>query len=103
ASRVDGPTYELHSTVYGLEVDDLDDYVSSRFAYVVVSSFNEKRYLSADAARRRPKSARFYRDIKIDPRFQVVYAVEPEMWQHVGPTITVYKVNAGAGSVAHES
>jgi hypothetical protein len=94
AARVEGPTYDLHSTVYGLEVEDLDYYVRSRFDYVIVSSFNEKRYASEIASREHPKSARFYHDIKIDPRFQAIYAVEPLMWQQVGPTITVYKVIA---------
>jgi hypothetical protein len=92
AERIEGPTYELHSTMYGLEVNDLDDYVRSCFSYVVVSSFNEKRYQTEAASHRHPKSARFYRDIKSDPRFRAVYSVEPIMWQQVGPTITVYKV-----------
>jgi hypothetical protein len=77
ADRIDGPTYELHSTMYGLEVDDLDTYVRSCFSYIVVSSFNEKRYATDAARQRHPKSARFYHDIKSDPRFQVVYEVRP--------------------------
>ena len=92
AQRIDGPTYDLHSTRYGLEVEELDEYVRSCFSYVVVSSFNEKRYLTEAATQRYPRSARFYRDIKADPRFHVVYAVEPIMWRQVGPTITVYQV-----------
>src|SRR5581483_1564503 len=92
AEHVGGPMYDLHSTVYGLEVDDLDQYVRSGFSYVIVSSFNEKRYTTDAAIRQHPKSARFYRDIKTDPRFQLVYTVEPIMWKQLGPTISVYKV-----------
>jgi hypothetical protein len=92
AERVDGPTYDLHSTVYGLEVEDLDYYVAASFDYIVVSSFNEKRYASEIAKRQHPNSARFYGGIKADPRFQAVYVVEPIMWRQVGPTITVYRV-----------
>jgi hypothetical protein len=92
AEQADGPAYNLHSTVYGLEVEHLDLYVRSCVPYVVVSSFNEKRYQTDAASRLHPKSARFYRDIKTDSRFQVVYAVGPVMWQQLGPTITVYKV-----------
>jgi 4-amino-4-deoxy-L-arabinose transferase-like glycosyltransferase len=92
ATRIAGPTYDLHSTVYGLDVQDLDYYVRECFNYVVVSSFNEKRYAGEDDARRHPKSAQFYRDIKVDPRFRAVYTVDALMWQHVGPRITVYKV-----------
>jgi hypothetical protein len=92
AARIQGPTYDLHSTVYGLEVEDLDYYVRSGFAYVVISSFNEKRYAAESARQQYPKSARFYRDIRTDPRFRLVYTIGPEMWKQVGPTITVYKV-----------
>ncbi len=92
AERITPPVYELHSTVYGLEVEALDHYVRSGFAYVVVSSFNEKRYATDDSARQHPESARFYRDIKTDPRFRVVYSIEPVMWRQLGPTITVYRV-----------
>ena len=77
---------------YGLEVEELDAYVRSCFSYVVVSSFNEKRYATDAARQRHPKSARFYHDIKSDPRFQVVYEVRPVIWRQVGPTITVYRV-----------
>jgi hypothetical protein len=94
ADRITGPTYELHSTMYGLEVEDLDHYVHGAFDYIVVSSFNEKRYASEAAASLHPASARFYRDIKTDPRFQAIYVVEPIMWRQVGPTITVYRVVA---------
>jgi len=105
ADQVSGPTYDLRSTVYGLEVDSLDEYVRMCLPYVVVSSFNEKRYQSEDASRLHPKSARFYRDIRTDPRFQVVYEVGPVMWQQLGPTITVYRVACGrsSGDIDHTS
>jgi 4-amino-4-deoxy-L-arabinose transferase-like glycosyltransferase len=105
AEQVNGPTYDLRSTVYGLEVDSLDQYVRMCVPYVVVSSFNEKRYQSEDASRLHPNSARFYRDIRTDPRFRVVYEVGPVMWQQLGPTITVYRVVCGrsSGDIDHTS
>jgi len=93
AERVSGPIYDLRSTVYGLEVDSLDGYVQSCVPYVIVSSFNAKRYESDVAQRLHPKSARFYRDIKTDRRFRVVYEIGPVMWKQLGPTITVYQVS----------
>lgn len=100
AERTSGPSYDLYSTVYGLEVEDLDYYVRSCFAYVVVSSSNEKRYATEAAAREYPKSARFYRDIKRDARFQLVYSIGPAMWKQVGPAISVYKVSCHTPGVA---
>lgn len=92
AEQVAGPTYELHSTMYGLEVEDLDYYVAHGFDYVVVSSFNEKRYEAEASRSRYPRSAAFYQQIRSDPRFRQVYAIEPLEWQRNGPTITVYEV-----------
>jgi hypothetical protein len=92
AERVEGPSYDLHSTVYGLDVEELDEYVRACVPYVVVSSFNEKRYQADAASQLHPKSARFYRDIKTDRRFRIIYEVGPVMWRQLGPTITVYEV-----------
>jgi len=105
ADQVPPPTYDLRSTVYGLEVETLDEYVRVCVDYVVISSFNEKRYASEAAISLHPKSARFYRDIKTDPRFQRIYEVGPVMWQQLGPTITVYRVLCGrpAAETEHTS
>jgi len=92
AARVTGPTYELHSTVYGLEVEDVDYYVREAFDYIVISSFDEQRYAAEADKRRYPKSARFYRDVKTDPRLRQVFTIAPALWRRSGPTLTVYAV-----------
>jgi hypothetical protein len=93
ARGMPGPRYDLHSTMYGLEVKSLDYYVDSCFDYVVISSFNEKRYESAAAQASYPDAVAFYREIRRDPRFTRVYEVQPAMWERVGPTLTVYQVS----------
>jgi hypothetical protein len=100
AERVDGPTYDLYSTMYGLEVEELDYYVRTCFDYIVVSSFNEKRYESEAEARAHPVSARFYDGIKTDPRFHLVYSVDPIVWKQLGPAIRVYRVTCQQGGPA---
>jgi hypothetical protein len=92
AASVSGPTYELHSTVYGLEVRDIDEYVRESFDYVVISSFNEKRYASEADRARYPKSARFYEQVRTDPRLHVVFSIEPALWRRSGPALTVYAI-----------
>lgn len=96
--QVRGPTYELHSTVYGLEVEDLDYYVRACFNYIIVSSYNEKRYASELNSTRFPKSARFYQQLKRDPRFRRVYSAAPTPWKNPGPAITVYALSPGCAS-----
>ena len=96
AASVSGPTYELHSTVYGLEVRDLDHYVRESFDYVVISSFNEKRYASEAERARYPESARFYEQVRRDPRLQAVFSIEPALWRRSGPALTVYAIRPDA-------
>ncbi len=90
--RVKGPTYRLHSTVYGLGVEDLNHYVEACFHYIIVSSYNSRRYDSEINRKRFPRSAEFYRGLNTDPRFHVVYSVAPIPWKRPGPMITVYRV-----------
>lgn len=92
--RIQGPRYDLYSTVYGLEVQSLDYYVDSCFDYVVTSSLNESRYTSEADRERFPASARFYEKLPTDERFEEVYRVGPVPWRSAGPTITVYRVRS---------
>jgi len=96
AKRLTGPRYDLHSTMYGLEVESLDYYVAQCFDYVVISSFNEKRYDTEAARARYPQAAAFYREIRHDTRYHRVYSVDPVVWERIGPTITVYAVECPA-------
>jgi Dolichyl-phosphate-mannose-protein mannosyltransferase len=90
--QVKGPTYRLHSTVWGLEVEELDYYVQTCFDYIITSSFNSERFVGEIYQKRFPKSARFYEQLKTDPRFTVVYSIVPIPWKRNGPVITIYKV-----------
>jgi hypothetical protein len=91
-AQMQGPKYELHSTVWGLKVDDLTYYVQTCFDYIITSSENAERYTHGRGRQRFPKSAQFYEQLPTDPRFRVLYSVAPVSWQSRGPTITVYKV-----------
>jgi hypothetical protein len=92
--QVDGPTYKLHSTAFGLQVQDLNDYVQACFDYVITSSYITRRFVRQVNQERFPKSVRFYKQIQTDDRFRIVYKVVPVRWQISGPTITVYEVHS---------
>jgi len=96
-ARVTGPRYELHSTVYGLEVQDLSYYPEACFHYIVTSSANSARFNDTRVAHRYPRSARFYRDLPNDSRFELVYSAEPVDWKIRGPKIAVYRVLESCG------
>jgi hypothetical protein len=97
-SQRQGPTYRLHSTVWGIEIEDLNHYIQGCFDYIITSSANSERFVEESSRQRFPKSAQFYEQLKADSRFQVVYAVEPVPWQSSGPLITIYKVPSTCGA-----
>lgn len=103
AERIPEPRYNLHSTMYGLDVRELDYYVDGGFDYIVVSSLHQKRYVTEEAIQRYPVSARFYRDLETDRRFRAVYHIEAVPWQRNGPTLTVYKVAREATAAEGEA
>ncbi len=90
--RAPEPKYDLHSTVWGLAVQDLSYYRQHCFDYIVTSSYATKRFDREQHRQRFPKSARFYQQLPRDPRFVLVYRAAPEPWAHSGPTIAVYQV-----------
>jgi hypothetical protein len=93
-SNSPGPKYDLFSTVYGLKVNDLSYYVEECFDYIVTSSQNASRYQSSAAEEKYPMSAKFYRELNVDPRFENVFSSAPERWKIQGPVINVYKVSS---------
>jgi hypothetical protein len=96
--QVKGPTYRLYSTVWGLEVEDLDYYVRACFDYIITSSSNVGRYIGESGRKRFPKSARFYEQLNTDSRLRIAYSIMPVPWKSSGPIITVYKVIPACGA-----
>jgi 4-amino-4-deoxy-L-arabinose transferase-like glycosyltransferase len=91
-ARLQGPTYEIHSTEYGLNVEELPNYVQACFDYIITSSSISRKYTDQLNRTRFPKSAQFYEQLKTDSQFRAVYTVQPSLWLNDGPIITVYKV-----------
>lgn len=92
-----GPRYDLHSTVWGLAVEELDFYPAECFSYVVTSSAITSRFERKIYFESYPESARFYSGIRNDPRFEKVYSVAPVRWHVQGPEINVYRVASACG------
>ena len=96
--QVPGPRYELYSTAFGVVVEDSSYYVQNCFDYIITSSYIAKTYARGINRKRFPKSARFYEQLNIDPRFRVVHSVAPVPWKRDGPTVKVYKVVPSCGA-----
>jgi len=96
-SQVSGPKYDLHSTVFGLAVKDLSYYPQECFDYIITSSQVANDFVAPSRVEKYPTSARFYRRLPTDPRFNAVYSAEPAPWNIQGPAITVYEVSPHCG------
>jgi hypothetical protein len=89
---VQGPTYDLHSTVWGLAVKDPIYYAQRCFDYIITSSYIAGRYARGINQQRFPTSANFYNQLDTDPSLRKIYSVKPVSWERSGPTITIYRV-----------
>jgi hypothetical protein len=95
---VEGPKYELVSTVHGLEVRDINYYVDECFDYIVTSAMIAGRFRpGAPAHRMFPDSARFYSSLEADPRVRLVHEEVAAAWAKSGPTIRIFKVESRCG------
>jgi 4-amino-4-deoxy-L-arabinose transferase-like glycosyltransferase len=97
---VEGPTYDLHSTVYGLAVQPLHHYVDECFDLVVTSSDVTKRFEAAEAALRFPDAVRFYASLQTDPRARRARRFQPEPGHATGPTLTLYALDTDCAEEA---
>jgi hypothetical protein len=93
-AQVEGPKFDLYSTVYGLGVMPLSYYPDHSFDYVVISSQNSQRFSSSDQAAEYPISAEFYSNISTHPRYELVRSFHPAPWEIQGPAIDIYAVES---------
>jgi len=91
-NKIEGPKYDLHSTVWGLDVQELSYYPQACFDYIVTSSDVSRRFKPGDNGSEHAKSVDFYRQLPIDPLFSAVYSAIPASGKVQGPEINVYKV-----------
>jgi hypothetical protein len=89
---VEGPRYDLHSTIWGLAVEDPRYYAERCFEYIITSSAITERFMREITRERFPKSAKFYEQLETHPYFRKIYSVGPIPWKRPGPLITVYEV-----------
>ena len=93
-AQVEGPKYDLYSTVCGLGVEPLSYYPDHCFDYVVISSDNSRRFSSPGQAAEYPMSAAFYSNISTHPRYELVRSFHPAPWEIQGPAIDIYAVES---------
>lgn len=93
-----GPRYDLHSTMYGLDIRDLDYYVAACFDYAVVSSDVTDRFVAGPHRQQWPAAAAFYDGLASHPAYHELYRISGEPWRAPGPSITVYAIDSACGN-----
>jgi hypothetical protein len=91
--RTGGPTYEITSTVHGLQVRPIGYYAENCVDYVVTSSMISDRFAPGGRGSEKfPASVRFYASLGSDARVRKVHVESPQAWKSSGPTIAVYEL-----------
>lgn len=93
-AQVSGPKYDIHSTVWGINVEPLDYYPDNCFDYVIISSQNSRRFASPQQAIDYPVSAAFYQNIANHEEYELAYSIDPTQWKSQGPEIDIYDVKS---------
>ncbi len=100
--RARGPTYDIVSTVHGLQVKPIDYYVAQCYGYIITSDMVAGRYAEGGRGRELfPKSTQFYDSLSTDPRVRLVHEEHARHWHESGPTIRIYDVQTACETAGH--
>jgi hypothetical protein len=91
--QIQGPKYDLYSTIYGVGLKEPSYYVRNCFDYVITSSYITRRFAPEKPRRELfPNAAYFYDTLLTNPSFELAYQIKPQPWKTSGPSIDVYRV-----------
>ncbi|MBE9582294.1 MAG: hypothetical protein IMF18_11835, partial [Proteobacteria bacterium] len=85
-------SYDITSTMFGLQVHPIDYYVTNGFDYFIISE-NMKRSRTTDLIERgNPYVARFYSSLDQNVRLCLIKVIEPGCFNR-GDTFYIYRLN----------
>jgi hypothetical protein len=84
-------SYDITSTGFGLNVEDLSYYLQNGFEYLIIDRGIAGMYLEEDGAQRHPQSARFYDSVFRSSRLELIKTISPSSL-HGGGTFFIFKV-----------
>jgi hypothetical protein len=85
-------SYDITSTMYGLQVNSIDYYLAEGYQYFIISS-DRKESRSGDYAKENiPDVARFYDSLDTDHRVNLIHVIAPTI-VNKGDTFLIYKLN----------
>lgn len=91
-------SYDITSTMFGLEVESIDYYVDNNFGYFIISDMIKKSRTSPFFHEANPKIANFYQQMNHDPRLELIHTVRNSRVNR-GDVFYIYKINSSSSSL----
>jgi hypothetical protein len=87
--------YDITSTMFGLQVESIDDYLATGFDYFIISKHMKEGRTKSYFAERHPQEAGFYRSLDHDERIKLIKVIAPTKTS-TGGTFYIYRLQHGA-------
>jgi 4-amino-4-deoxy-L-arabinose transferase-like glycosyltransferase len=87
-------SYDITSTNNGLEVKDIDYYISNKFQYMIIVKSIKDRSLNESFRQKYPSVAEFYKSIDAHQRLELIKKIGPTS-KNRGHTYLIYKLIPG--------
>jgi len=84
-------SYDITSTMFGLDVESIDYYIQNKFEYFIISKNMKKNRTGEHILKGAPEVANFYLSLDSDPRVKLIKTIAPSV-KNRGDTFFIYKV-----------
>jgi hypothetical protein len=84
-------SYDITSTMFGLDLETLDYYISNNFEYFIISDSMKRSRTSEFFSNRHPKITKFYKSLDTDRRIKLIKTINPTP-RNRGQSFFIYKV-----------
>ena len=88
--------YDITSTMFGIEVATVDDYLREGYEYFVISDTTRESRTGAYAREHYPRVAAFYGSLRTDPRVELVARIAPTP-RNRGDIHLIYRLHRAPG------
>jgi hypothetical protein len=85
-------SYDITSTMYGLELKSIDEYINKGYQYFVISKDMKEKRINEYSSIHFSKTAEFYKALDIDRRISLIKSIGPTIING-GDTFLVYRVS----------
>jgi hypothetical protein len=90
---VPNESYDIYSTMFGLDVNPIESYLDSQYQYFIISKQMKNNRTNTFFNNRYPEIAAFYLSLDTDKRVELIKAIGPT-FTNKGDTFYIYKLHA---------